>query len=1090
MASLDIPTCPPLDGTVDVLPGFLDFHARHNPSKPMWRFPPLEPQPDVVTYSQFADATHRIAHAVRPGRTGTERVVVAIFVHCDTLFYYALMIGIIRSGFIPFPMSPRNSAPAVVNMLQRTQCHRIISQPSFTPVMDSIRSALPSDYTLQVDDLPAFADVFPMFSSSSVLISSESDIVLAPYPSPVQSLAPSEVVLILHSSGSTGFPKPIMQTGITILHWCSTPVMVESRNRALRWASPSLPPFHTMGIIIQLYVGLVSGQPVSLYTPRAHLGSPPVVPTPDNALDAVKQTNANAVPAVPIFLEAWAHNDEHIKYLASLEIVAYAGGSPSEKNGNKLSKAGVFLASVYGGTEFGPPSALFDVGPAATYNPAGKSWEDWQWMQFDDRCKIRWLPQGDGSYELVFMSCATHQPSVENLPNGEKGYASSDLWEPHPTKSGLWRIVGRTDDVIVLSNGEKIVPIQQEGHIGAHPWIAGAVMFGFGHEQPGVLIEPRPGHEIKMGDQDALVEFRGLIWPQVEEANKPAPGFAQLFKEMIIVTDSARPLPRAAKGTVMRKMALALYESDINSLYQAVSESTGLHNIVPPQSWTTLHIEAWLVKHATDIHGGKVVSVDKDLFEQGFDSLSATILRNRLIGGLRSSTDPRSATAAKKLRANIVFEHPSISALTQFLFGLINQANFELQKQSPTADIDQLIHQYSIQPGMSAISATAKAVSKNGAVILVTGTTGRLGTHLLASLLEDTRIAHVYALNRGSSLLERQQASFDSAHLPSAALSGPKLTLISGDLGQDNFGLTSARCEEIKKSVTHVVHNAWRVDFNLSLASFESSISAATRLAQLVPGARFCFTSSVSAAQGWPTAKGPVPEEALHNAMVAVGSGYGMGKYVVEEVLDKARGLGLNVTILRIGQLCGSSRSGMWNTTEWVPVLVKSSITLGCLPQLDGAVSWLPIDKAALAAIEIVLQEHKEHNIPVLNLVHPHPTTARAVFSAITSALKLDLPIVSFPKWLEKIEEHAKNPTPQLLQEIPAIKLLEFFRSIVVHGSDTSENINTEIGGMALFDSAKAMAVSTTLRELPVIRNTDCEAWVRCWQDQHFIVSG
>lgn len=35
---------------------------------------------------------------------------------------------------------------------------------------------------------------------------------------------------------------------------------------------------------------------------------------------------------------------------------------------------------------------------------------------------------------------------------------------------------------------------------------------------------------------------------------------------MILVTDSARPLIRAAKGTIVVKQSLALYEEDINNL--------------------------------------------------------------------------------------------------------------------------------------------------------------------------------------------------------------------------------------------------------------------------------------------------------------------------------------------------------------------------------------------------------------------------------------------------------------------------------------------------------------------------------------------
>jgi hypothetical protein len=70
------------------------------------------------------------------------------------------------------------------------------------------------------------------------------------------------------------------------------------------------------------------------------------------------------------------------------------------------------------------------------------------------------------------QNCPTHRLNVENLEN-PRGYATSDLWEPHPTKKGLWRVyvkvhfellpccmltltlfsTGRKDDVLVLGSG-------------------------------------------------------------------------------------------------------------------------------------------------------------------------------------------------------------------------------------------------------------------------------------------------------------------------------------------------------------------------------------------------------------------------------------------------------------------------------------------------------------------------------------------------------------------------------------------------------------------------------------------------------------
>ncbi|KAF8120318.1 hypothetical protein EV363DRAFT_1109680, partial [Boletus edulis] len=107
---------------------------------------------------------------------------------------------------------------------------------------------------------------------------------------------------------------------------------------------------------------------------------------------------------------------------------------------------------------------------------------------------------------------------------------------------------------------------------------------------------------------------------------------------------------------------------------------------------------------------------------------------------------------------------------------------------------------------------------------------------------------------------------------------------------------------------------------------------------------RFLFTSSVGSAQGWDNLKGPVPEEVQLDPSVTVGAGYGEAKYVTERVSYDGIGTiianmngqvivrsGIHATSLRISQIMGG-HGGSRATTDWFPILVKSSIALGVLP--------------------------------------------------------------------------------------------------------------------------------------------------------------
>ena len=62
------------------------------------------------------------------------------------------------------------------------------------------------------------------------------------------------------------------------------------------------------------------------------------------------------------------------------------------------------------------------------------------------------------------------------------------------------------------ATGEKVVPLPQEGTVGASPLVAGCAMFGREREQAGILVEPIEEYTVTPGDDAALAVFRNKIW--------------------------------------------------------------------------------------------------------------------------------------------------------------------------------------------------------------------------------------------------------------------------------------------------------------------------------------------------------------------------------------------------------------------------------------------------------------------------------------------------------------------------------------------------------------------------------------------------
>ncbi|KAH0833866.1 putative nonribosomal peptide synthetase [Lanmaoa asiatica] len=1000
-------------------------------------------------------------------------------------------------------MSPRNSPAAVVNMMRKTGCHRLIStRHSLGTLLDGIRTEFASrvdePVDLEIEEPPALAYVYPELGKETASTP------FVPYPKADERPVNDAIMYYLHSSGSTGFPKPIPITYLTAVHWCITPSVLEHIDfpTDIRIGGASLPPFHTLGMYVQLYYPIVSLKSVSVYAPTSYHDPTiaPVFPNSQNTIEVVQRTKSTALVVVPAFLQEWATSPRAVQLLSRLEYVMFAGGPLARKTGDALVAAGVKLSSVYGATEF----------CAITYSfrsPTDQAL--WEWVRFGPNQRIRWAAQEDGTYECHVLTCPTHQVSVENLPD-VKGYASSDAFIKHPTVEGLYKLVGRLDDVLIHSSGEKTVPAPMETVIGSSPVLSGVCMFGRGRNQTGVLVEPTPEYAIDVTDDNQVAEFRNEIWcVGFEQANKEAPAFSRIFKEMILVTSREKPMLRAGKGTVIKKATMALYEPEIDALYASVAASAKAGIDIPlPASWSRIGVESWLMVHATAVNAGKPVQVDVDVFEQGFDSLSSTFFKNRILGSLGASAHKEIREAASRVGQNVVFANPTLRRLASHLIERVVGEDADADVSSLPApdgktEIENMISKYSVGLGEVGGGVT-RPTNGRSHVVLLTGSTGGLGSYLLASLLSRDDVAAVYALNRPSktrTIKQRQHAAFADRGLDTTVLDSEKLIQVEGDAGQPNLSLDDRTYDEIRDSVTVIIHNAWRLDFNLALSSFEPNVRGTRNLIDLARASkwadkpRFLFMSSVASAQGWEKSKGPFPEEVQSDAGVAVGPGYGASKYVSERILGVS---GLPASSFRIGQITGGAPRGAWSTTDWVPIIVKSSVTLGALPEARGVTSWLPPHAVSDTILDVAFADEKP---PIaVNVVHPRPIAWNALMQPISEVVyqkrltSSPLPLIPFSRWVVRLNECAANTSEANIRRVPAIKLLDFMRSLGESDAwlrrcqasgfefGRAQGETDEAVGFTSFATEVAQRVSETMRVLEPLSGVDVARWVDYWE--------
>ncbi|KAG9010812.1 hypothetical protein FRB94_009719 [Tulasnella sp. JGI-2019a] len=1108
MQSLELPTTqgytsttwkhPDLSGA-STLGDIFEHHAHNSPSHlwAVWHDPSVsgDDKRGKISYADWWNAIQRASrflmeHCDLPSNpVGPEdRRTVAIFGTLDPLFYIVLVQAIIHLGHTAFPLSTRNSVEATVHLLQTTRCEQVIVAGG-EPVQKAVRDAsrqigehVGKPHGLRVTDPPRFGTLFPKHGPTTSQEAEE----MTPIAQPRRPRM-SEVALILHSSGSTGFPKPIHITHSACVDWMRIPWYGGHDICGLILGVPSLPPFHAMGVLAYFWFTLGSGAVVGVFDPTA----PPKSPSPENVLAGLKGANVDWTLVVPSFLEAWANDPVAVTYLSTLKHVMYAGGPIPTGVEDRLVSNGVNLAILYAATEFGYPHIFL---PRQRRS---------RWLKFSTQNGHKLLPQDhDRMYELVMMARDHYSPSATNVI-GAAEYTTSDLVELHPDNKDLFRVIGRIDDQVMLSTGDKTNSGPIERIISTSPLVKHSVVFGRGKPQNGILLQPTKGNEIDTNDKVAVARFRPAVWDKVEQANTFAPQHSYIFKEMILVASSDKLMPLTAKNTIVRKAALALYEPEIEACYAAMNNSAEAAGDIPvPTTWNDQDTSKFMRQIVAKVmERDEPPSDEDDLFQNGLDSLKATYLRNSLVTVLRSARGEQEAL----LPPDFVFAHPTIRSLASSISSIASVSQdadrsvFEDDHAlRHVKAMEDVVRKYTSNLPIHRPDIFAYSPPKDGQeVVVLTGSTGGLGSHLLTQLVEMDSVIGVYALNRkssGRSLVERQtdilSDRLGSHEAATKIIQSPKLRLVEAVLERDDLGIDDNLFDEIRTAATLIIHNAWRLDFNLVLASFTPQLDSVSTLIHLSLRSphpsppRILFTSSIATVSNWPLATGPVPERPLDDLNIAVGNGYGESKAVAERILEiAAERTPLKSTNFRIGQLAGSTPSGAWATSDWVPLIARGGQEVGALPDGRGYITWLPVDVAASAILDLRDSKHQ-----TLHITHPHPVAWSLLMRSFSSLLHV--PLIPFKNWVERLESSA-NKSAQAIQSNPAIALMGFFKSLGASFENeaqmSSDTDDFEAGGFQTLSLEKSTSESNSLQSAPKLTREDARRWADYWRAKGFL---
>lgn len=468
--------------------------------------------------------------------------------------------------------------------------------------------------------------------------------------------------------------------------------------------------------------------------------------------------------------------------------------------------------------------------------PSVDDWAYFYWHPTHSGIEMR--ETMNGLYELFLVKdpkLSLYQGIFNTFPDIQE-WSMNDLYarHPDPAKSFLYTYQGRKDDIVVLSNGEKIAPALMEATLMSDPLVKGAMVVGKGQFQPAVLIdlveEPPKGAMQRHQKVEQLM-------PVIHEANVHAPAHGKLDQYHVLFTDPERPISYLGQGKIQRSQTYASYAKDIEEVFRFAddaSEQFGFSNLPQLDFFHEESIARWLRQLFVEITDLEDFNMDQDLFSAGIDSLQIMRMSRELRFQARKAGLGKSC--ADSFLPGAFYQHPTLNRMKTYIFGqasarpskkrtvdgVLKQQTRKLKEldvdhqtaKTTSESVQALFQQYA--GSLRYLPPPSVSMSTKRMIVLLTGSTGSLGSYLLEALSLNRNVLHIICLNRSATAAERHQQTGSKRGL--SPIDPQRVEFLQADLSKPQLGLDVTLYERLRTTVTHVIRkypNHHRREFGL-----------------------------------------------------------------------------------------------------------------------------------------------------------------------------------------------------------------------------------------------------------------------------------
>ena len=567
-------------------------------------------------------------------------------------------------------------------------------------------------------------------------------------------------------------------------------------------------------------------------------------------------------------------------------------------------------------------------------------------------------------------------------------YRTGDLARFRP--DGSLEFKGRADRQIKF-RGFRLELDGIENVLISHSDVANAVikMLKINEEKTLVgYVQPEPGSK----DSFSVADYKVYL-------NNKLPSYAVPAVIMIL-----NQMPVTQRGKIDRK-----------KLPNPVLEKQERNDLVAPRTKTEKIIyDVW-----SDCLGREFFGVTDNFFDIGGSSiLLATVY-----------TEIREQIPLP-FTLDAFLENPTIEGLAR----TIDEDNGQVDHadEFTQAEADAMLNS-SIQPSWSDLC------KENANAVLLTGSSGFLGCHLLAELLEQTD-RPIYCLIRpheNESLHEHQHSAMQHLDLNRALAAADRIRPVAGDLAVQGLGLSLLDHQRIQDNCSHIIHCGAYVHhiYPYSRLKVANSLSTLELIKISFRGRpkKLSFVSTVSAVTEY-DAQGIGYEGRVGEHPAGFFGGYALSKWVSERLLVQAFDRGMSGLILRPGNIFANSETGVSSpvSTNFALLMMRAYLSSGFAPDLDLVFEAVPVNLLAQA---IVAATFGNDDRTMLNLSNPHEITLQDYVELLSEVTGKKIEIIPFAQWKQRVIEPLTESSPLFpltlyFQDEPAEEIMHFETSL------------------------------------------------------------